>query len=190
MKEQVSFKQYRRKQIAELADWVQGMDMTGVSISAADLSNGSPKQGDKIARNPKNHNDKWLVAADYFADNFEALFPQGEGELFSDEELCSYCEEYPCELWEGNGYSTCSKFQDLTELAQAQHALDQQHEANALKEQMERVIKKIYKSYSYLRCLCLAAEDGSEKAKGYDLAMNEALSELVNLKTELEGENG
>ena len=65
-----------------------------------------------------------------------------------------------------------------------------QHEAQALKEQMERVIKKIYKSYSYLRCLCLAAEDGSEKAKGYDLAMNEALSELVNLKAELEGENG
>lgn len=60
----------------------------------------------------------------------------------------------------------------------------------ALKEQRERVIKKIYKSYSYLRCLCLAAEDGSEKAKGYDLAMNEALSELVNLKAELAGENG
>jgi hypothetical protein len=62
--------------------------------------------------------------------------------------------------------------------------------SEALKEQMERVIKKIYKSYSYLRCLCLAAEDGSEKAKGYDLAMNEALSELVALKAELEGENG
>jgi hypothetical protein len=26
-----------------------------------------------IARNPKNHTDKWLVAAKYFADNFEAV---------------------------------------------------------------------------------------------------------------------
>ena len=33
-----------------------------VSISEADLNNGSPKIGDMIARNPKNHNDKWLVA--------------------------------------------------------------------------------------------------------------------------------
>jgi len=24
-----------------------------------------------IARNPKNHNDKWLVAKQYFEDNFE-----------------------------------------------------------------------------------------------------------------------
>jgi uncharacterized protein YozE (UPF0346 family) len=26
-----------------------------------------------IARNPKNHDDKWLVAAQYFADNFEPI---------------------------------------------------------------------------------------------------------------------
>ena len=25
----------------------------------------------QIARNPKNHDDQWLVAAKYFADNFE-----------------------------------------------------------------------------------------------------------------------
>ena len=28
---------------------------------------------DMIARNPKNHDDQWLVAAAYFADNFEPL---------------------------------------------------------------------------------------------------------------------
>jgi hypothetical protein len=33
---------------------------------------GSPKAGDMIARNPGNHEDQWLVAAQYFADNFEA----------------------------------------------------------------------------------------------------------------------
>jgi hypothetical protein len=32
----------------------------------------SPKAGDMIARNPENHEDQWLVAAQYFADHFEA----------------------------------------------------------------------------------------------------------------------
>ncbi len=69
----MEYKQYRRKQIAELADWEPGFDMVGVSISDADKTNGSPKVGDKIGRNPKNHNDKWLIAKDYFNDNFESL---------------------------------------------------------------------------------------------------------------------
>ncbi len=67
------FKQYRRSQIAEMADWEPEFDMTGVSISVADRGAGSPKAGDKIGRNPKNHADRWLVAAQYFADNFEPL---------------------------------------------------------------------------------------------------------------------
>jgi hypothetical protein len=46
--------------------------MTHVSVSAPDRAAGSPKPGDMIARNPKNHADQWLVAAQYFADNFEA----------------------------------------------------------------------------------------------------------------------
>lgn len=67
------FKQYRRKQIAELREYEAGDDMTGVSISAEDIKAGSPKHGDTIARNPKNHADQWLVAAAYFADNFEGV---------------------------------------------------------------------------------------------------------------------
>lgn len=65
------FKQYRRKQIAELRTWQEGDDLTGVSISDADKTAGSPKPGDMVARNPKNHSDQWLVAAAYFAENFE-----------------------------------------------------------------------------------------------------------------------
>lgn len=38
-----------------------------------DKEAGSPKTGDMIARNPKNHADQWLVAAQYFADNFEPI---------------------------------------------------------------------------------------------------------------------
>ena len=66
------FAQYRRKEMAELRPYVVGEDMAGVSISAPDQQNGSPKDGDMIARNPKNHADKWLVAKQYFEDNFEA----------------------------------------------------------------------------------------------------------------------
>jgi len=68
-----NFIQYRRKQIAELRPYVQGESMEGVSISAPDKEAGSPKEGDMIARNPKNNADKWLVAAQYFADNFEPV---------------------------------------------------------------------------------------------------------------------
>jgi hypothetical protein len=62
---------YRRTQIAEMADWEPGFDMHNVSVSAADANNGSPKTGDKIARNPANHDDRWLVAKAYFEANFE-----------------------------------------------------------------------------------------------------------------------
>lgn len=87
------FKQYRRSQIAELrpvtqtdityfANWgripidYDGTDLgdiNSVSISDEDLQNDSPKIGDMIARNPKNHNDKWLVAEKFFKDNFEII---------------------------------------------------------------------------------------------------------------------
>jgi hypothetical protein len=66
-----NFTQYRRKQIAELRPWQGGDDMSRISVSAPDAEAGSPKPGDMIARNPKNHDDQWLVAAQYFADNFE-----------------------------------------------------------------------------------------------------------------------
>lgn len=89
------FKNYKRTAIAEMRD-VTNVDIevfakTGiiptndnvsfshnmaktVSISDVDRENGSPKIGDKIARNPKDHNDQWLVAAQYFQDNFEQEF--------------------------------------------------------------------------------------------------------------------
>ena len=76
-----TFKKYRRRQIAELrpltveekcssAEWLIS---TGISVSQEDIKNGSPKSGDMIARNPKNHADQWLVAAKYFKDNFEEI---------------------------------------------------------------------------------------------------------------------
>lgn len=67
------FKQYRRTQIAEMTPWEADIDMYGISVAEVDRANGSPKAGDMIARNPKDHLDMWLVAAQYFADNFEPM---------------------------------------------------------------------------------------------------------------------
>ena len=67
------FKQYRRKQIAELREYREGDDLCCVSISVEDDLDGSPKSGDMIARNPKNYKDKWLVSKKYFKDNFEEI---------------------------------------------------------------------------------------------------------------------
>jgi len=67
----MEFTKYRRSQIAELRPYQPGEDTIGISITAVDREAGSPKAGDMIARNPKNHDDQWLVSAQYFADNFE-----------------------------------------------------------------------------------------------------------------------
>ncbi len=85
------FKKYRRKQIAELRPVTKADienfktnhqeliipsykdDIITISISDVDRQNGSPKIGDMIARNPKNHLDQWLVAEGYFEENFELV---------------------------------------------------------------------------------------------------------------------
>ncbi len=90
----MEFKKYKRKQIAELrpvthaecrgfhqSTTTKGFlmrhvlmaDGVEVSISAEDRKNGSPKIGDMIARNPKNHLDQWLVSEEYHRDNFEPI---------------------------------------------------------------------------------------------------------------------
>ncbi len=70
------FKRYRRSQIAELRTYELGESLKNLSVSSEDTKNGSPMAGDMVARNPKNHADQWLVAAAYFADNFEPLEPE------------------------------------------------------------------------------------------------------------------
>ena len=73
------FEKYRRTNSAEMRPYVEGEVLPeSVSISAADRANGSPKLGDMIARNPESHEDQWLIAADYFAANFEPYDGVGE----------------------------------------------------------------------------------------------------------------
>ena len=87
----MEFKKYRRTQLAEMRPVTEndifiykvndlmtdGDEGVKISISNEDYINDSPKIGDMIARNPKNHNDQWLVAEQYFKDNFERV---SEGE--------------------------------------------------------------------------------------------------------------
>ena len=67
------FKQYRKKQLAEMRPYEVGESMDGISIADVDARKGSPKVGDMIARNPINHLDRWLVAEDFFQANYELL---------------------------------------------------------------------------------------------------------------------
>jgi hypothetical protein len=63
--------QYKRRGLSEMRPYEDGESLEGVSISAEDKANGSPKEGDMIARNPANHADQWLVAQAYFEANLE-----------------------------------------------------------------------------------------------------------------------
>ena len=71
------FKQYKRKSVSEMRPVTQDeidndLDIS-ISVSQEDTNNGSPRLGDMIARNPKNHNDLWLVAKAYFEENLEEI---------------------------------------------------------------------------------------------------------------------
>jgi len=75
------FKKYRRTGISELRpvteleveDGLNALIDQYISISQADIDNGSPLLGDFIARDPKNHANKWLINAQYVQDNLEEI---------------------------------------------------------------------------------------------------------------------
>lgn len=76
--EQDMFKEYRRVAVAELRPVTDEEIMTRkldakISVSPEDREKGHPFAGDMIARNPKNHDDQWLVAGAYFKENFEEM---------------------------------------------------------------------------------------------------------------------
>lgn len=68
----MEFKRYRRSGLAEARPYQSDEILDpSVSISQSDRFNGSPKPGDMIARNPMDHSDQWLIAEDYWKQNFE-----------------------------------------------------------------------------------------------------------------------
>jgi hypothetical protein len=64
---------YRKKALQEMFAWTPDMPMDIVSVSDADKKNGSPKPGDMIAINIKDTTDFWLVAEEYFKNNYELV---------------------------------------------------------------------------------------------------------------------
>jgi len=64
---------YRKKSIQPMQPWDSDIDMDFVSVSEPDKLNGSPKEGDMIAINPKDISDMWLVAKTFFEDNYEVV---------------------------------------------------------------------------------------------------------------------
>jgi hypothetical protein len=74
MANKFKYELYVRTGTSEMRPYEEGEELSSkVSISEADLKNGSPKVGDMIARNPLDHSDQWLVAKDYFQKNFRKI---------------------------------------------------------------------------------------------------------------------
>ena len=115
--------------------------------------------------------------------------PQGEGGLLSDEEICkTACGEYAGKCPARNlnhGFS----FVDIMAVITKQHALDQQHEANALKEQ--DIFNRSWKQHSIeveeeAIELFNAIREGSYKPDSYTTQPLEI--NVKALKAELESE--
>ena len=65
------FELYKKRNYTEMRPYIVGEVLSDfVSISKDDRENGSPKDGDMIARNPENHLDQWLVSKEFFEDNY------------------------------------------------------------------------------------------------------------------------
>jgi hypothetical protein len=105
----MNWKQYKRKGVSEMRPYMLGEDISRISISEADIQAGSPKGGDMIARNPRNHTGQWLVARKYFEDNFELVRGKEISGNNTNEFLTA--DQIPIGSWweaaDGSGYGYC-----------------------------------------------------------------------------------
>ena len=67
-----SWRKYQKRGTTEMIPWTRSFDMTNVSISEHDKLNGSPAQGDFIARG-ENPTDMWLVSAKYHKEHYQLV---------------------------------------------------------------------------------------------------------------------
>lgn len=70
-----AFKKYKRTAITELRPYDPGenLDEQNVTIDLRDIRNGSPKEGDYVARDVKSPDKLWLISAEDFKDNFKLV---------------------------------------------------------------------------------------------------------------------
>lgn len=62
-------KNYRKVAVQPMRPYVEGEDMTGISVAECD----TPEVGGMIAVNPKDGSDRWYVAKKFFEDNYEEV---------------------------------------------------------------------------------------------------------------------
>jgi len=67
------FKKYTRVSTYELRPYIVGESIKEVAIADQDIINSSPKKGDMIARDPKNHKDKWLLSEEYIKEHLTRI---------------------------------------------------------------------------------------------------------------------
>ena len=58
---------YRKKSVQPMRPYTPGESLTGISVNKED----TPALGGMIAHNPRNPNDQWYVAKQFFEDNYE-----------------------------------------------------------------------------------------------------------------------
>ena len=67
------WKQYQRTTVQDMRPYEEGEDVSKIEVNPIDAANGSPKEGDMIARDPNDETRGWLVSRDYFAHNFTVV---------------------------------------------------------------------------------------------------------------------
>jgi hypothetical protein len=63
------WEKYKKKSVQEMRPYVMGEDLSGISVS----ENDKPELGGMIARNKKDHKDKWYISKKFFEDNYEKV---------------------------------------------------------------------------------------------------------------------
>jgi len=60
-------KLYRKKLLQPMRAYIEGEDMTGISVAEGD----TPEVGGMVAVNPDDNIDRWYVSKQFFEDNYE-----------------------------------------------------------------------------------------------------------------------
>lgn len=67
------FQNYSRITVVEMRPYVVDEDMTDIYVDAVLAEHGHPKEGDMIARNPRDRDEMWLMTRENFVSNFETM---------------------------------------------------------------------------------------------------------------------
>jgi len=65
-----NWKRMRKNSVTEIRPYIPEEDLTGIDVSDIAKQEGSPKEGDFIARDPTKPQDQWLLTAEYVAANY------------------------------------------------------------------------------------------------------------------------